>query len=243
MRNDEKILLDKLNKLFPTCRNNYVVDIGASNNSFFTGFSELFGLLIDKDSKKLKKYGSQFTILNKKITPDNVVSVLKEYNVPTNFLALNIDIDSYDLFVLIAILKAGYKPDVIVTEINEKIPPDVYFTILYEQDWEWQRNHFYGYGISCISPLLKKYNYSVHELCYNNLILTRGEGFCDIRKAYVDGYLNRTDRKDLFSYNMNVDYWGFESEDVINDYFEKYSGLFSIGNECKQLIHKALDEK
>ena len=47
---------------------------------------------------------------------------------------LNIDIDSYDLEVLVTILENSYKPDIVSIEINEKIPPPIYFKVTYDEN-------------------------------------------------------------------------------------------------------------
>ena len=50
--------------------------------------------------------------------PDNIVQLFREFQVKTHFDLLSVDMDSYDWFILERILEAGYKPRVIVVEIN-----------------------------------------------------------------------------------------------------------------------------
>ena len=50
--------------------------------------------------------------------PDNIVQLFREFRVKTHFDLLSVDMDSYDWFMLERILEAGYKPRVIVVEIN-----------------------------------------------------------------------------------------------------------------------------
>ena len=50
--------------------------------------------------------------------PSNIVQLFQEFGVKTHFDLLSVDMDSYDWFILERILEAGYKPRVIVVEIN-----------------------------------------------------------------------------------------------------------------------------
>ena len=64
------------------------------------------GLSIEPDSEKFKKMNFLYKnfnnthLSNSKVTPENVIYLLKEFDVPENFDLLNLDIDSYDLFVV-----------------------------------------------------------------------------------------------------------------------------------------------
>jgi hypothetical protein len=53
---------------------------------------------------------------------NNIVSIFEKYNVPKVFDYLSSDMDSHDIFVLEALLKAGYKPRVVSTEYNSNFP-------------------------------------------------------------------------------------------------------------------------
>ena len=64
-----------------------------------------------------------------RVTPGSVESLLSA-EVPTDYALLNLDIDSYDLAVIDEMLKSGYKPTIISMEVNEKIPPPIYFVAI-----------------------------------------------------------------------------------------------------------------
>lgn len=220
--------------------NNYIVDIGASFNSHFLKYN-CSGVLFDMDESKIIKIPSDnlYKKIHKKITPGNVLSTLKKYNVPYNFLALNLDIDSYDLFVLIKVLKR-YSPKIIITEINEKIPLPVSFSVRYHKDWYWKKDHFFGYSISCLEPVLKRFGYYIHSLVYNNVILIKGNRNINIEREYKRGYLLADRRKGVFPWNNNVEYWQtLNAESLkkeIKKYCKKYKGSFAIGKVCENLI-------
>ena len=59
---------------------------------------------------------------------DNIAQVLNKYEVPLELDYLSCDMDSHDLFVLKAILEAGFKPRVITTEYNANYPLDISIT-------------------------------------------------------------------------------------------------------------------
>ena len=50
--------------------------------------------------------------------PSNIVKLFERFVVPYNFDLLSVDTDAYDWFMLEAIFEAGYKPRVVITEIN-----------------------------------------------------------------------------------------------------------------------------
>ena len=50
--------------------------------------------------------------------PNNIVSIFKKFGVKVSFDLLSVDTDSYDFFMLEAILEANYTPRVIIIEYN-----------------------------------------------------------------------------------------------------------------------------
>ena len=245
MQLHDKVLFDEMDKLMHMKHsNNFIVDIGASFNSHFLKYN-CKGLLFDMDFNKLMQIppDNLYEKINRKITPDNVISVLEEFHTPLNFLALNLDIDSYDLFVLINLLKK-YSPEIIISELNEKIPMPINFSVTYRKDWGWKGDHFYGYSLNCLEPVLKHFNYTIHTVAYNNVILTKGKNTNDLTAAFEKGYENAAERKNIFYWNNNVDHWHSlekkNAENEIRNYFRKYDN-FVIGEECKTLITEYLD--
>lgn len=242
----EKALFIELDKLMnKNHHNNFVVDIGSGNNSYFLKYlcrGILFDILLDKIMEL--PHNNLYEKINKKITPENVVSSLEEFNTPENFLALNLDIDSYDLFVLINLLKK-YSPEIIISEINEKIPMPVDFSVTYDKNWKWKGDHFFGYSLNCLEPILKQFDYYVYKVVYNNVILTKSPNEkVNLVDHYQNGYKNSKDRKKIFYYNTDVEYWQSlntsDAESEIKNYFKKYDN-FVIGEECNNLIREYLD--
>ena len=62
-------------------------------------------------------------------------------------------------------------------EINEKIPPPIYFSVLYDDDHFWIGDHFYGCSITAANSLLSSFNYGIYELIYNNILFLNKSSF------------------------------------------------------------------
>jgi hypothetical protein len=228
----------------------YVVDIAAGNGfsqsstlGFFRreGWS---GLAVEMDPDRFSKLAFIYAkfpnarLARNRVTPLNVKSLLDSYEVPKDFDLLNLDIDSYDLYVIEEMLKAKYRPKVISMEINEKIPPPIYFTVDYHDAHYWQVDHFFGCSIEAAASIVRPFGYILQSLVYNNAMFIRTDvangRFEDmsVKDAYDNGYRNKSDRKTLFHYNADVDclldYTPKDGVRFIREYFEKYDGKYTL---------------
>jgi hypothetical protein len=213
------------------------VDIGCSNNSYITGLFDYQKFCIDYDSAKLNQL-PQVEKINKivsKVTPNNVIELFNGLNIPQNFAFLNLDIDSYDFFVLNELLKK-YKPYLICTEINEKFPPPIRFKALYDANLKYD-GHFYGYSIMCLDEIIEDYGYDLVKLDYNNCFLIKSGinkfGKKSIEDAYHDGYVVAPDREQIFYYNKDMNGLLMHVSDdlkikAIKEYFKNYEGKYQI---------------
>ena len=129
--------------------------------------------------------------------PDNIVQHFKNFSVKTSFDLLSVDTDSYDFFMLEAILEAGYVPRVIIVEYNAnfditeaksiKPPPDGEKHILLVKNnnisdegksWvRWDGTTYQGMSLLAVSYLFNRFSYSL--VCGNkvNCIGFRDEVF------------------------------------------------------------------
>ena len=228
----------------------FIVDIAASD-----GFSQsctlgLFGskkwsgLAVEMDPDKfsiLAYIYSSFPnakLARTRVTPNNIVDLLKSFEVPKDFEVLNLDIDSYDLYVIKSMLIGGFKPRVITMEINEKIPSGVYFTVDFDENHYWQTDHFYGCSIDAASEVVKEFGYILWKVEYNNAFFIKNEVaslyFEDqaAEQAYTKGYKIRADRRAKFPHNADVDHWlnlnSTEAVREIAEYFIRYRGKFTV---------------
>ena len=171
-----------------------------------------------------------------KVTPLNILDLLNEFDVPQNFDIFNLDIDSYDLFVIKKLLES-YRPKIISMEINEKIPPPIYFTVTYDENHFWKGDHFFGCSLQAAYEEVSKFDYKLYTVIYNNAIFIPKEMNLEfqnltVAKFYKDGYMNKSDRKEKFSYNSDVDVLlGMKQEEAIiflNNFFKDYQGIFIL---------------
>ena len=227
----------------------YFVDIGASdgvNSSSTLEFAkdtEWEGLSIEFDQKKFSKlkyvYKSfkNVNLLNKKVTPDNVELIFSDNNIPKNLTFINLDIDSYDLEIINQILNSGFRPDIISIEINEKIPPPIYFSVTYDKNHFWKGDHFYGCSITAANEVLMSHNYILGEFKLNNAIFLNYDKFPkkitkNIQEAYSEGYRDVRNRKELFKYNYDVEELlqmsPENSIEFIDNLFKKYKGMYQL---------------
>lgn len=195
------------------------------------------GLFVEADSKKFAQLAALYESYERaqcvqaRITPKNVGNLMGIGGIPRNFELLNLDLDSFDYEVLEGIFCAGYRPKLITMEINEKIPPPVFFSVNYSDAHSWDGDHYYGCSYSAASALASRYGYLRAELNYNNAVFLHERalppGFKEesVVSLYRAGYVERVDRKDKFPYNGDVDHWlSSDSEKVLAEIEKLFSG-------------------
>jgi hypothetical protein len=241
----EQQIIDKYIERFDiTSHNLTAVDIGAgdgirSSNTYHLFLDGWHGLGIEADAvkyRRLRRTYSQFENVSpchSTVTVENVISLLRDNKIERDFGVLSKDIDGNDYWVLDAILD-HYRPRLIVSEYNEKIPPPLRFVVDYEPQFEL-RHHFYGYSIAKLPDLLKKHDYVLLEVEYNNVFLAPRESGAvskPIEEAYAEGYRDRPDRKEKFSDNVDMEQLlTMESGQAlrfIKDFYHGETGKFTI---------------
>ena len=235
--NEEQILKDYVAELLPEDDNRFFVDIGAGDgvrrsNTYAFVQEGWRGLGVESDVEntyklaKAYKYYPNASLCRMSVTPDNVIPLLQAYQVEKNFGVLSLDIDSYDYWVLDAVF-SEYRPQIVVTEINEKIPPPVKFAVKFIPDFR-MTHHFYGYSIASLAELCEKHGYAIVNLEYNNAFLVPQELSptpLSTETIYRQGYLDRTDRLDKFPLNADMEpLYSLNAEDAlkfINDFYAR----------------------
>jgi len=79
--------------------------------------------------------------------PSTVAGTMQDNNMPRDVDALKVDIDSVDLDVVRALLKAGFRPKVISVEINADIPPPFRWEVSYSASFPDSFPHITNNGI------------------------------------------------------------------------------------------------
>jgi len=215
--NEQSILAKYIEKLLPKDRPRTVVDIGAGNgvrwsNSYALLLAGWKALGVEADPQKFallsKVYGkfSNAYASNSLASPDNICALLRDFDIEEDFGVLCVDIDGNDYWVLDAIL-TKFRPGLVLTEINENIPPPLRFVIKFDPDFKL-RYHFYGYSIAALEDLCRQHDYGILELEYNNAFLAPrelGAQFRDAESAYREGYRDRPERKERFASNLDME--------------------------------------
>ena len=242
---EERILHEYVETLLPKNHHYTAVDLGAGDGVRHSNTHALFtsgwrGLAVDGDADRAYRlarayryYPNVFTCRHQ-ITPANVVSLLEAYEIPSDFEILSLDIDSYDYLVLDALL-AKFRPRIVVTEINEKIPPPIRFVVKYDRDFSLQ-HHFFGYSIASLEDLCARHNYALMSLEYNNafiapLELHRAKAL-DAQTVYREGYYGRPDRRKKFPLNRDMEVLHSMSPAMavkfLNDFYARHSGKYQL---------------
>jgi hypothetical protein len=197
----------------------YVVDIGASDGVTMSNTFSLFregwdGLAVEAGAPEFAALSRHYAHLPRpalarcRVTPDNVLALLRAHSVPKEFGLLSLDIDGYDYFVLAEILRE-FRPFLVCAEINEKIPPPIKFSVLWRPGYAWRMDHFFGQSLSQLHTLCVAHQYALVELHYNNAFLVPVEK-CGVpaltpEQAYEAGYRSRPDRAQKFPWNADME--------------------------------------
>lgn len=222
------------------------VDIGAGDGVKGSNTYALFrdgwrGVGFEGSNRKVCKLAAaykhypQVSAANCVVTPQNVVSLLKAYDIEREFGVLSLDIDSYDYWVLDALL-AEFRPRLVVTEINEKIPPPIKFAVKYDPDFR-MTHHFFGYSIGSLAELAARHDYAIIEVEYNNAFLAPRElpGVVprEAATAYAQGYADRPDRREKFRANANMEILHrlspAEGVKFLDEFYAQHRGKYELG--------------
>ena len=242
-QNEEAIIQDLMEGLEIE---RYFVDIGASDGAKDSNTARLAldgwqGVFFECDADTLAVLAANYAGVESvvasgaRITPDNVVGLLQGHEVPRDFGVLSLDIDSYDHYVLASLLE-DFRPTVIVTEINEKIPPPLVFSVRFHPEHRWDQSHFYGHSIAAVGQLADRHEYRLVHLEYNNAFLVDGNR-TDVpgltpRVVYESGYLDRPDRTRRFPWNSDVEVAltlpAREAVEFFRRLFVRYEGSYDL---------------
>lgn len=94
------------------------------------------------------------------ITRENIVPLLRQYDVPEEPDLFVIDIDGNDYWVLAAAL-AHYRPRVIVAEYNARWTPPTEWVMTYCPDHYWDWTWYSGASLTSLAKLCQAHGYSL----------------------------------------------------------------------------------
>jgi hypothetical protein len=175
-------------------------------------------------------------------SPENINQLLTEFGVEKEFGVLTLDIDGNDYWVLDAIL-SGFRPGLVVTEINESIPPPLRFVVKYDPAFQLH-HHFFGHSISALEDLCQNHGYGILQLEYNNAFLAPRElaaqHFREAESVYREGYLDRPDRKTRFAGNLDMEQLHSLSPDegmqFVREFFANDEGNYYLAKDQESLL-------
>lgn len=218
--------------------NKYVIDIGAQDGpgpvyELFTK-KNFSGLCIEGNSDSYGRLCNNLPQPNVNkhlefIHPYNALQIFEKNKVPKEPFVLKIDIDGFDLIILRTLLPK-YRPMFVVAEINEKIPPPIYFETLYTPLYQWGTNHFFGFSLQTAYDVLPQYGYKIVSLIGgNNVFCVRSDlikpqtMLPTPTELYERDYLNNPAIFSGFPWNADVNHWTKmqpnEAIDDMIDYF------------------------
>jgi hypothetical protein len=214
---EDEIIRDLLGKI--ALRHRFAVDIGAGDGETMSNSYGLFaagweGLAAEWDAGRFARLAYRYAgfsgarLARVRVTPENVQGLLAAAETPREFGFLNLDIDSFDHFVLERLLTA-YRPSLICAEINEKIPPPLKFSVKWDPSHHWAEDHFFGQSLSMLEDLGKRHDYALVGLEYNNAFLIPRElnpvPALPAAEAYRGGYASRPDRLQRLPWNRDME--------------------------------------
>jgi hypothetical protein len=125
---------ETLSRLFDTIgsTNKFFVEFGYPGRKLCEGYPNSCGLALSGWSGVYMDGSNSNPAINLSrafITPDNIVSLLRERHVPAELDYLSIDIDSHDLWIAQEVLRSEYKPRLFSVEYNSNFPHGVALTL------------------------------------------------------------------------------------------------------------------
>ncbi|KAJ3300855.1 hypothetical protein HDU76_006003 [Blyttiomyces sp. JEL0837] len=114
------------------------------------------GVLIDGDGQS----GDWRIIHNHFITAENMPVILSLYNVPQSFDFMCVDIDRNEYHIARSVFEAGFRPNVLIMEINRNFGPTESFVVKYNATEVWKRDDNFGQSALAAARLGQKYGYA-----------------------------------------------------------------------------------
>ena len=166
----------RLHQIFATVGvlNKSYVEFGyqgrSTSNTFALWKDGWNGLLLDGDPKWASKSdGGETNLHRAKVTSRSIVRLFRRYDVPLEVDYVSIDIDSFDLWVLRALLGSEYRPRVLTVEYNSNFPwdagqlafPDPEVMRVPPRMQQWGGNCYMGSSAAALHAVAREHRYSV----------------------------------------------------------------------------------
>ena len=103
---------------------------------------------------------------------DNILELFANFNIPKRLDLLSIDTDFSDFWLTKTLFDAGYRPRVLVIEINRKFLPYQSMTIpeiFAKRHGVWENNDFFGASVLALTKLMHTYGYLLVKISSNGV--------------------------------------------------------------------------
>ena len=208
-----------INLIYDDPKNKIYLEIGVEDGTECNtrNLRENFGwsgILIDG-----KNENKSINLYNHFVTKDNIIDLLKSYNIPSKLNLLSIDIDYNDFYVLNEILKQ-YNSDLIIVEYNATHSYDEDKVIVYDENGGWDGTNYFGASLLSYTKLLNKFGYSLVStetqgvnafFVSNNLIADSLKNINNIKELYTLPKYGNGPKGGHFSDYKNRDYVSFNN--------------------------------
>ena len=175
-QNDEDGIIQEIFRRIGTVNRSFV-EFGVQNG-FECNTAKLLiegwrGLWIEANAKAIGEMRTHFqvflanlalTLIEKKITAENINATLEEAGVTGEIDILCIDIDYNDYWVWKAI--EIIRPRVVVIEYNCSLRPPLSLVVPYEPDHVWDGGNYFGASLSALVGLGREKGYRIVGCCF-----------------------------------------------------------------------------
>ena len=167
-QSDEDGILNEIFKRIGTTNKKFLeFGVNSTNNNTTSLLLNAWtGVWLEASNSKVKKIKKKYEaflkkkklkIYKKKITAENINSVIKSVHLKGRIDLLSIDIDENELYLLNKL--SQIKPRVIIVEYNSKFPPPIKKTIKYSPRFIWKYDDYSGSSLQSLTDNLNKKKY------------------------------------------------------------------------------------
>lgn len=214
-----------------------ILDIGAGDGITLSNVAKsihhygLDAILVEADGLKFSQLalnGQGFdnvTLVKSLVNEKNVQSLVSNLDLKEVNLILNLDIDSYDLYIVESILKIS-APSLMCLEWNPLFQPPIEFTVTPNYTTGWRGDWFWGASIESWNQMLNKYDYGITAILGVSFFAEpkrAGSRYMTSIEAY-SSYLKQKNRLMIpgeISGKSDID-----NSKYINDLLNQYSSYF-----------------
>jgi len=154
----------------------YLVDLGAGDGKTLSNTLALLedgwiGLRFDRNGTS---DGLGVNAAN--ITYESILPLLDSFGVPRNLDLLSLDLDGNDFYILRKILRAKFRPRVMVVEFNPTLPEEPPVAIVYHPEHTFDSTNYFGASLGAFRRVCAAHGYClVRILAGYNAFFVRDE--------------------------------------------------------------------